>query len=145
MNFGMASPKKYEFFDHTADIGMTAFGRDLKELFANSAEGMFEILGRASFFKPKEKKEIQVTSNNQEDLLHKWLAELLFVFEKDKIFFVEFDIKSLSDKQITALVKGESYLGKEAQIKTEIKAVTYHQFKVKKVNGRFEARVIFDI
>ncbi|MBI4335989.1 MAG: archease, partial [Candidatus Omnitrophica bacterium] len=33
--------KKYEPIEHTADIGIRAYGRSLKELFENAALGMF--------------------------------------------------------------------------------------------------------
>ena len=36
--------KKFEFIEHTADIGIKAYGKSLPELFQNSAEAMFTLL-----------------------------------------------------------------------------------------------------
>ena len=33
--------KTFQTFEHTADIGIRAFGRDLPEAFGNAARGMF--------------------------------------------------------------------------------------------------------
>ena len=38
--------KAYEFFEHTADIGVRAYGRTLEELFINAASALYEIQGR---------------------------------------------------------------------------------------------------
>ncbi|MCK4436526.1 archease, partial [bacterium] len=36
--------KKYETFDHTADLGIRVFGKTREELFANAGYAMFDIL-----------------------------------------------------------------------------------------------------
>ena len=36
--------KAFETFDHTADIGIRAFGPDLPEAFCNAAKGMFSLI-----------------------------------------------------------------------------------------------------
>ena len=35
---------RYEEIEHTADVGIRAYGRDLDELFVNAAEGMFSLI-----------------------------------------------------------------------------------------------------
>ena len=36
--------KRYELIDHTADVGLRAFGKTLPELFRNAAIGLFEMM-----------------------------------------------------------------------------------------------------
>jgi SHS2 domain-containing protein len=38
--------KDFEFIDHTADIGITAYGADMPKLFANAGRGLFNIITR---------------------------------------------------------------------------------------------------
>ncbi|GAF89318.1 unnamed protein product, partial [marine sediment metagenome] len=36
--------KEFEILEHTADIGMAAYGKNKREVFINTARGMFEII-----------------------------------------------------------------------------------------------------
>ena len=36
--------RKFKLIEHTADIGLTAYGKTLAEAFANAAYGMFSII-----------------------------------------------------------------------------------------------------
>ncbi|MBP9531816.1 MAG: archease, partial [Syntrophaceae bacterium] len=36
--------KKYELFDHTADLGLEIYGRTKRELFANAALALFDVM-----------------------------------------------------------------------------------------------------
>jgi SHS2 domain-containing protein len=36
--------KEFEIIDHTADIGIVAYGKTKREVFINAAKGMFEII-----------------------------------------------------------------------------------------------------
>ncbi|MBU3933351.1 MAG: archease, partial [Candidatus Omnitrophica bacterium] len=47
--------KRYEIIDHTADIGLRAYGKDLKQLFTNAAYGMFDILADLKKVRAKER------------------------------------------------------------------------------------------
>jgi SHS2 domain-containing protein len=51
----------------------------------------------------------------------------------------------LSEIKISAKIYFDAYLPDLHTIKTEIKAVTYHQIQVKRSPTGWKARVIFDI
>ncbi|MCJ7808130.1 MAG: archease, partial [Dehalococcoidia bacterium] len=36
--------KRFEIIDHTADVGIAAYGEDLKEAFANAAYALFSMM-----------------------------------------------------------------------------------------------------
>ena len=141
----MAPNKKYKFFDHTADIGISVYNCNLKDLFVYSAKGMFEILGDQSAFQSLERRDLDIKGENIEELLHKWLSLLLYYFDSEKIFFTEFTIKLIDKNFLNASVSGEKYAGKESFLKREIKAVTHHQMEISENRGRYRASVIFDI
>ncbi|GAG16189.1 unnamed protein product, partial [marine sediment metagenome] len=52
--------KRYEVIDHTADIGIKTYGKDLKELFVNAAYGMFDILADLKNVRAKEQLAIKL-------------------------------------------------------------------------------------
>lgn len=137
--------KRYELIDHTADIGLRAYGKDLKQLFANAAYGMFEILADLKNVRAKETQKIEMKAPNIEELFLSWLSELLYQYNSKELIFKEFLIDKLDERSISAQARGEGLDLKRHRLKTEIKAVTYHELKVRKVKDIWQAEVIFDV
>ncbi len=136
---------KYEIIDHTADVGIRAFGKDVNELFENTAYGMFEIIASLENVRNELETEIEIKDDSLDNMLHDFLSELLFKYEVEKILFGKFIVKSLDKKGLKGTALGEKIDLNRHHIKTEIKAVTYHQLKVKKEENHWIAEVIFDI
>ena len=137
--------QRYEPLEHMADIRVRAYGDTLNELFANAAYAMFDNMAALQNVKPVVKTEVAVSADNLENLLVAWLSELLFLFETKQWLLVEFDVKRVDEKEMRAEVRGEKYDAARHEFYTEIKAVTYHQLKVEKVNQHWVAEIIFDI
>ena len=66
--------------EHTADIGLTAYGRTLAEAFANAAYGMFSIMAELRKVKEKEPRSVELRKAETEALLFEWLNSLLYFF-----------------------------------------------------------------
>jgi len=137
--------KKYETFDHTADLGIRVFGRTLEEVFVNAAYALFDQRADLRKVQGKISREISVQGADREDLLVRWLGELLFLAESRGYLFNEFCMRRLDSTSLEAVARGEIFDPSRHRFKTEIKAVTYHQVGVKETQEGWEARVIFDI
>ena len=138
--------RRYEVIDHTADIGIKAYGKNLKELFRNAAFGMFDLMVGLKGVGVGKKVAIKLKAPDKEELLVYWLSELLYYFAgPSKILLKDFMIKKLEEKSIEAEVSGEQLDLSRHQIKMEIKGVTYHQLKIERRNSRWQCRVIFDV
>ena len=137
--------KAYEIIEHTADIGLRARGKDLKEFFTNAAGGMFAIIAELKNVRTKEKVPIKLEAPNIEELFLSWLSELLYQHNSKRILFKEFLIDKLTDNEISARAMGEKLDLKRQGLKKEIKAVTYHQLKVQKLKNYWQGEVIFDV
>lgn len=137
---------QFEIIDHTADIGIAAYGNDIKEVFATSAYAMFKLIADLDNVGEKLKRDIEVTATDKEILLVSWLNELLYVCEVEHMLFKRFDIVHLDQNRLKAKVFGEKIDSAHHEIKIDIKAATYHMLKIEKIaNGNFKAQVIFDI
>jgi len=135
---------KFEYLDHTADAKFRAFGSDIDEVFVNSALAMFNILGDTTKVKPKTKKKIKIKSRNYESLLYDFLEELLFLLDTEDFLLNNFEkLKVNSDFSLDAVAIGDNY--KDYDLKSDIKAVTYSEMKIKKVKKGYEATVVVDI
>ena len=137
--------KQFEFVNHTADISIKAYGEGLKELFRNAALGMFNILADLEGITTSTDLEIKVEAPDKEELLIEWLDELLYNFYTKHIIFCEFNITDLTDNNLTAKVKGRFIGENKNRLKTEIKAATRHDLKIKKKEGTYEVQIVFDV
>ena len=137
--------KKYEFIEHTADLGLKAYGASVEELFVNAAEGLFDALVSPKSVEEREERVIEVEAEALDELMVSWLAELLYVYDTEKFVFKRFDVKRLKGNQVEAIARGEVLDPARHEIKTGIKAVTYHQLYVEESEGSWETQVIFDI
>ncbi len=137
--------KKYEFIDHTADLGLEIYGKDLKELFENAGEALFEVICDLSQVAESMKKRVVVDGEDLEQLMVTWLGELLYLHDVQGSLFKRFEIEEIGDKSLKATVYGEKFKAGHHTVKTEIKAVTYHQIKVRQEEDRWTSRVILDL
>jgi SHS2 domain-containing protein len=140
--------KEFEILEHTADIGIIAYGKTKREVFINAAKGMFEIIsGDTKNLKENFYDKIELEADNLEGLLFAWLNELLYIGETKLVILNKFEIKDLSNNKIEAEVRGMKINRLVCKIEREIKAVTYHRLEIKKdeESGLWRAQVIFDI
>ena len=135
--------KKFEFIEHTADVGLVAYGRTLSEAFANAAYGLFSIIADLENVKEAESRQIELREDDLESLLFEWLNSLIYLFDVEMLLFKRFDIIALDGQQLKAICHGEKYNPSRHQLKTGVKSATYHMLQVDEKKKR--VRVIFDI
>jgi len=139
--------KKFEFLDiTTADTAFAAYGKDLNDLFENAALAMFEVMVNTKQIESKVKKTVKVESGDLKGLLFAWLNELLIFYGSDNLAFSKFEVKIDEEKmELRAVCYGEEIDPKRHEVRTEVKATTYHKMEIKKLNGEWKAKVIVDI
>ena len=137
--------KRYEQIDHTADVGIKVYGKDLKELFANAAFAMFDIMADLQGLKGSVTVDIKKEAPNSEELLIEWLDELLYNFYTKTLIFNDFQIIELDEKHIVGKATGRHVGENRSRLKTEIKAATYHELKIEQKDGIFQTQLIFDV
>jgi SHS2 domain-containing protein len=137
--------KRFEILDHTADIGIIVYGEDLKALFENAGEAFFHLITDMKRVRRSVRRRIEIGKESLERLMVDWLSELLYLHDVEYLLFREFKIESVGEDGLRAMVRGEPFQKGVHVIKTEVKAVTYHQIEVRKENGRWRAQIIFDL
>jgi SHS2 domain-containing protein len=135
----------YELFDHTADLGLRATGRDLESLLCAAAEGLFAILVEPAVNESRgERLELPRIEGTRPDwLLFDWLSELLFVFESRRLLLSGFEVR-LDARGLRAASRARP-IGERDRLLHEVKAITYHGLRVERTADGFEAEVIVDI
>lgn len=140
---GTSEVKRYKLVEHTADVGLIAYGRTLAEAFGNTAYGMFSIIAELGTVREVESRQIEVGDNDLEGLLFEWLNSLIYFFDVEMLLFRRFDISDLAENRLKAICYGEKYDPSRHHLKIGVKSATYHMLKVDR--GKNEVQVIFDI
>lgn len=124
------SPAGYEFIDHTAEVGIAAWGRDLREAFVEAARGMFALMVELDAVQERVTRRVEVTAEDREDLLVRWLNELLYLVDTEGLVFRRFEIERMGERGLAATAHGEPLDSARHQPLAGVKAATYHRLSV---------------
>ncbi|MEM3577319.1 MAG: archease [Candidatus Bathyarchaeia archaeon] len=145
----MNTKKGFEFLEHTADVYIAAYGRDLTEAFENAALAMFEVMTDTKNVDPKVSDSVEVAAHDEQALLYSWLEALLVKFELNEMLYSKFKIQSLTKTsdgfRLEAKIWGEKFNPKKHVQKMGVKAITYHMMEIIKKPGKVVLRFILDI
>ena len=137
-------------FDHTGDVGVEAEAPDLDSLFMRCAEALFDVLSFAGDYGEEGLVPVEVRAPDLEALLVRWLGELLYLHDTARWVFIRF-VPVITEEigagwVLKGTAHGEKFDPSRHRLKTELKAVTYHQAVVAREDGgTWRARVVFDI
>ena len=145
--------KKFELLPHTADLKIRVYGNDLKELFANAVVAMFQsihpIAPECSYQNDllvcpqlPETRHVAINSIDLNNLLVDFLSEALYLSDVHDEAYLAVTVEQMTEKSIKATLHGVSITGFEV---VEIKAVTYSELEIKKVDDTWYADIVFDI
>ena len=134
----------FEFIDHTADVGIRVKAHDLEGLFETAGLAFSELVTRVDSVDRRVERQFSLKEDDIETLLVSWLQELLYLLDTEDLVFARFQVK-LQDFSLKATAWGDVFDPTIHTIRTEIKAITYHQLEVVESDQGWQAQVIFDI
>ncbi len=146
--------KSFELLDIAGDAGIRAYGRDLKELFANAGLGMSSLITDTAAITESEQVEVTAAADSLGGLLVAFLNELVFRFDTNGYIARNIRVDSLpapgdaADEHgfsIRATLSGETFDPDRHERRLLIKAATYHKLRIEQRKDRWEADIIFDI
>jgi SHS2 domain-containing protein len=133
----------YEYFEHTADVGIKAYGETLEDIFSEAARGLTSVVCDLRKIKPVEVRAITVEAPDLEQLLVAWLGEMLFYMDTEQLLLCEHEVKIDEGWTLHATSRGERMDADRHGLKGGIKAVTYHMLEINREKGY--ARVLLDV
>lgn len=126
--------------DHTGDLGIRVRASSLEALYAEAARALFEILVEGPPLSPAGTETFEVRPEEPADGLRDFLSELLYRFTVERKIYGSFEP---SPGGVRA--GWEPFAAERHAIRTELKAVTYHQLEAKQETDGWSAQVIFDV
>jgi SHS2 domain-containing protein len=135
----------YEFFEHTADLGLRIRAGGLDTLFAEAGRALFTaIVDNLDAVQPLQRVEVRLAGTDREYLLFDWLRELLYRFDAEHLVFGRFEVHVAADG-LTGTAWGEPLDRSRHELAHEVKAITYHGLRVEQTADGWLAEVIVDI
>ncbi len=137
----------YTIIDHTADMGISVKAKTPEELYENAARALISVILGDDYHKGKRRENIELNLEGLDwaDLMVRWLGEILYLFEGEKKVFVSAKFIRLDTNLLEADIVTTPFNEVHHQVKTFVKAVTYHQARVQKVGDLWETTIIFDV
>jgi SHS2 domain-containing protein len=135
----------FEFFDHTADLGLRVRAADLPALFAEGGRALVSVIvSNPQAIASREVRSIRLQASGLDYLFFDWLQELLFLSETQHFLGRDFHV-AVANGSLEARVSGEISDPLRHVPAHEVKAVTYHELKVMQQGAGWMAEVILDI
>lgn len=132
-------------FEHTADVGIEAWGDSLAQLIEALGEALADYICPIESVRPVEVRPIEVLSDDAEALAVDLLGMLLNLVQVDKFLVARINIRQASATAASGEIEGEQYNADRHELAHEVKAITYHKLLVAQEAGRWHGRVILDI
>jgi SHS2 domain-containing protein len=138
----------FEYLEHTADIKFRAFGKIPEEMLANAAAALFKAMVDPATIEVKETWTVELEASNLEQLAYDWLCEMVFLFETESAVFATFGVMLQQNESgswsLNGKIGGERIDLKRHAFENEVKAITLHEFQVKK-NDVWCLQVVLDV
>lgn len=136
---------RYRTIEHTADTGVEVEADGLAGLFEGAALAMYSIMLDVDSVSPSATRRIELEATDVEELMFRWLGELIYHTGAENLAFCEFEVRSVSESSLVGVARGEPLDPEKHNLGLEVKAVTYHELRVERGPEGWFARVIFDV
>src|SRR5437773_3302184 len=135
----------YKFLDEIgiADIAFEATGRDLPELFTAVADATLNVMiENLDAIEAHETRRIELKNDAIDMLLFDFLQELIYFKDAERLLLRIREVR-IDEKEdaysLNATAVGEPLDPARHQQRADVKAVTLHDFRVEKTDGRWKA------
>jgi SHS2 domain-containing protein len=135
----------FEILEHPSDLGIEARGATMEEAFQHAAFGLMSIIAGSSKIEANEKRLISIQARDRENLLVRWLSEILYLYDAEKFLTADTKVERMNNTSLNATILGQQFDASKHELKLDVKAITYHNLMVEHLNDIWITRVFVDI
>lgn len=132
-----------------ADVAFDAWGQTLEETIIASADALMNVMvENLDTIRESVRRNLMVESDTTEMLLFRLLEELVYLKDTDSVFLrlSEVTLSKVNDRfLLEASAYGEEIDPHRHDLNVDVKAVTYHRFKVEQTPQGWKATVVLDV
>jgi SHS2 domain-containing protein len=140
---------RYEFVEGIAlaDCAIEVEGADMADLFETAALALVEVMVDPATVPTTTRHTITLGAAELDLLLYDWLSELIFRKDRDGEVYTRtaVDIDGSGPFRLVAEVEGGFLDPAYAELRSDPKAVTFHQFALERSDDGWRARIVIDI
>jgi len=133
----------YRFVDHTADALVECRAKTFEELLETAAHALYAVAFRETQARIDIEKVIEVEGETREELLVRWLQELIYLMEVRYFVASVFQFERADATGVRARVAG--YTCHPGERDAEVKAATYHEMAIEETREGLTTRILFDL
>ncbi|MBM3790919.1 MAG: archease [Acidobacteria bacterium] len=136
---------RFEYFDHAADLGIRAAASSVPELFVMAGRALMAWMGPAPPEGEISEHDLSLQADDLEDLLVRWLQELLYFFTQRHAYFIEAREITVDRVALQARLRCRHWDETDYERFQEVKAITYHKLRIAREESGWSAQVIVDV
>ncbi len=135
----------FRLIEHTADMGIEAYGSSRTEAIEEVANGLTELVFGEVSASPDIRNEIVICAEDPVELLVATLNEIVYQIEMDSLVPAGLLIESINDNELRGCITGETFDAERHNVERQVKSVTYHRACLEETSGGYHARVYVDL
>lgn len=128
--------------EHTADLALELWAPDEPALLVEGARALVGLLTEAPPPSGDASRPVELRALDPEDRLVRWLSEVIYLATVEG-FLVTDAALTLAGDGLRGTARGVAEAG--SRLRTEIKAVTYHDLELVRGPQQVRARVVLDV
>lgn len=141
----------FEYYDHTADLGVIGHGDTFEQALEAVFRAVFERMADIGTVGLTQQEYLEVVDSDADldELVVNVLSSFLSLFDTDGFLGKSATVSTTVECDRIAGLKvslsGEPYQPAKHSINTHIKAVTYHDFQIWQDDAGWHIRILFDV
>ena len=134
----------YREVEHTADWALEVTAPDEASLLREAARGMYALAGTRLRPAPRLSRRLELSAPDLESLLVLFLEELLYLGESEGAAFDAFSMR-VEPRGEARHLRADLEGAPLESMKKEIKAVTWHNLRVRRTPAGLQTVLVFDV
>jgi SHS2 domain-containing protein len=136
----------HRLVDHTGDMALSVWAPTLPALYDEAARALFAVIVDLDAIEAREELPLSIAGAvDREDLLVRFLAELLFHHDAHRWLFRGFRVRTLDAHAVAGEAIGERMDPARHAIARQVKAVTYHASELREQPAGWSAKIVLDL
>lgn len=136
--------KRYEHFEHQADIGVRGVGETCAEAFEQAGLALTAVVAAPDSVRLVEKVDLSCEAPDRELLLADWLNAVIFEMATRRMLFGKYQVE-IQGGALRGSAWGERVNAERHQPAVEPKGATYTALSVRQQDGRWIAECVVDV
>jgi SHS2 domain-containing protein len=145
MSVGLTTTRRWEHFEHMADMGVRGIGPSREAAFEEAALAMCAVVADPALVRPEILLEVDCHAANDEFLLIDWLNALVYQMSAERMIFSRFEV-TISGGHLHGRAWGEVAEPTRHHPAVEVKGATFTELKVaRSADGLWMAQCVVDV